>query len=495
MPEETIKIVRVLVVSQEATIVSQLCSLGAKNSWDIENATDGWAAIERLEAGAVPDLLMLEAPQRDPGGLHFLRWARRLRPQLPILLICDPGDPSTRKEAVRLGARDCLVTPAEDRVVEMMITHHIPVLDAMQRGITSDDVERLDDDEFFIGASIVMRKLRAQAQLLAATDAPVLILGESGSGKRRTAQLIHQLSIRSGFEFAVINCAALPCDLLENELFGNSQNGSGSAFSRLGKLKLCEKGTILLDEITEMPASLQVKLVQVLQNKRFSDSGNTVPVQVDVRILAASTASAERAVANRKLREDLYYKLSAYTIQVPPLRERREEIPLLLHYFMRHFSRHYAIAARTFSPAVLEACQSHAWPGNLRELETFVKRYLLAGEVDLQAEVGKLPCEDAWQLSTATKTRSSATQWSVAPDSESLKALVRTARLETERNAIAEALKATGWNRKAAARLLKVSYRTLLYKVDQYRLKSPDSSLTTTRIWRRGERDEFGSAD
>jgi DNA-binding NtrC family response regulator len=385
-------------------------------------------------------------------------------------------------------------------VIEMMITHHIPVLDAMQRDITSDDVERLDDDAFFIGASIVMRKLRAQAQLLAATDAPVLILGESGSGKRTTAQLIHQLSIRSGFEFAGINCAALPCDLLESELFGNEQNGRGSASQRLGKLKLCEKGTILLDEITEMPMSLQAKLVQVLQNKRFVDSGGATPVQLDVRILAASTASVERAVANKKLREDLYYNLSAYTIQVPPLRERREEIPLLLHYFMRHLSRHYAVAARTFSPAVLDACQSHSWPGNLRELETFVKRFLLAGETELkvgnQTESGEVPRDGALQLATEMETQTSGSHSSAAHcDSESLKARVRTVRLETERNAIAEALKATGWNRKAAARLLKVSYRTLLYKVDQYRLKSPDSSSSTTRLWRRGERDRFGSAD
>ena len=243
----------------------------------------------------------------------------------------------------------------------------------------------MGDDTFFVGASLVMRKLRAQAAALAASDSPVMILGERGSGKRTAARLIHQLSVRSGFEFAAVNCAALPGDSLENELFGFERSGNGVTPSK-GKLEFCEKGTLALNEITEMPMPLQAKLLQVLQSKRFLRPGTGTPVQVNVRILASSTINVEPAVSDGRLREDLYHSLNAYTIHVPPLRERREEIPILLHYFMRQIAKHYCLRARNFPPAVLEACREHPWPGNLREMETFVKRYLMAGREDETAD-------------------------------------------------------------------------------------------------------------
>ncbi len=291
---------------------------------------------------------------------------------------------STQQEAIRLGARDYMVRPLEDEGLESAIRQQLSMaVDSVGVQITSDDVEEVGSDSFFVGASPVMRKLRAQAELLAETDSPVLILGEIGSGKETTARLIHQLSLRSGFKFAKVNCSALPSDLLEAELFGYDRNGDGLPHVKSGKLELCGTGTLLLDEITEMPMSLQAKLLQVLQNKRFARPGSGTAVPVDVRILATSTTSLESAISDNKLREDLCYRLSNYTVRVPPLRERREEVPLLLHYFMRCLAKHYSLSPRAFSPAVLEACQAHSWPGNLRELENFVKRFLLAGGKEL----------------------------------------------------------------------------------------------------------------
>ena len=335
-----------------------------------------------------------------------MRWLRRLRPQLPIILVCEAGDTDTRQEAIRLGARDCLFRPLDNPTIEEAVRRTLSADgDAMEADITSADVEPIGGEAYFVGASLIMRKLRAQAESLAAGDASVLILGESGSGKWTTARLIHQLSVRSGFAFAVVNCAALPCDLLENELFGCGRNGSEVAPSKPGKLEFCEKGTILLDEIAEMPMPLQAKLLQVLQSKQFLRPGTGTPVEVDVRVLAASTTNIGPAIAERKLREDLYYCLSAYTIHVPPLRERREEVPLLLHHFMRHLAKHYALPARSFSPAVVEACRSHSWPGNLREMETFVKRYLMAGGKDgafgSKTELWDLAGHDAHTSSSA----------------------------------------------------------------------------------------------
>jgi DNA-binding NtrC family response regulator len=239
-------------------------------------------------------------------------------------------------------------------------------------------------------------------------------------------------------------------------------------------LELCTRGTILLDEITEMPAALQANLLQVLQSKRFIRPGTSTSVEVDVRVLASSSSNMEHAVSENRLREDLYYRLSAYTIHVPPLRDRREELPLLSRHFMHQLARHYGLSPRDFSPAIIDACLSYAWPGNLRELENFVKRYLMLGDRDLtfEGDQSDLEVEPDSSMTTPRSVLHSG-----AVGSDSLKSLVQSVKLEAEKNAIAAALEKTGWNRKAAARLLQVSYRTLLYKIELYQMRSPDSAL------------------
>jgi DNA-binding NtrC family response regulator len=455
--------------------------------------------MERVQSGVTPDMLILDLPRADSDGLHFLRWLHRFRPELPIIAICESNDSPTRQEALRLGARDCIQRPVEHQGLEKLIRGHLLTAgEDVKVEITSDDVEQVGGGVFFVGASPIMRKLRAQAELLAETDAPVLILGESGSGKQTTARLIHQLSVRAGFEFAKVNCAALPSDMLEAELFGYERNGPDGPQFKTGKLELCDKGSILLDEITEMPMTLQAKVLQVLQAKQFTRPGSGTPVEANVRVFAASTTNVEPAISENKLREDFYYSLSAYTIRVPALRERLEEVPLLLHYFMRHLAKHYGLSPRTFSPAVLEACQSHAWPGNLRELENFVKRYLLAGGKELT--FGESSHAKSSNTETITMSPSAATRPNPSPTSsqveisgsDSLKSLVQTVKLEAERNAIAAALERTGWNRKAAARLLKVSYRTLLYKIEQYQMRAPDPALISSAAAFRGNGNGFG---
>ena len=470
---------QLLIVSRDSSVLRPLWSMGESNSWQLESAASGWGAVERIQSGVVPDLLLLDLPRRDADSFHILGWLRRLRPELPIILICDPDDTPKLQEAMRLGARDYLVRPIEDQPFEAVIKRHLSAAGgAIETDITSDDVEQIGGDIFFVGASPVMRKLRAQAELLAVTNVPVLILGESGSGKETAARLIHKLSVRSGFGFTKVNCAALPSDLLEIELFGCRRNGTEPSRVRPGKLEICEKGTILLHEITEMPMELQAKLLDVLQNKRFVRPGNGTSVEVDVRILAASTTRVESAITEKKLREDLYYRLSSYTIHVPPLRQRREEVPLLLSHFMQHLAKRYGLSPRTFPESVLGACRSHTWPGNLRELENFVKRYLMAGGNERAFGWDKSEPEDVTEHDAVMSPRGLTPLASLASPSgssvsvsNSLRSVVQSVKLEAERNAIAAALESTGWNRKAAARLLKVSYRTLLYKIEQYRMR------------------------
>ncbi|MFZ0759749.1 MAG: sigma-54 dependent transcriptional regulator, partial [Candidatus Sulfotelmatobacter sp.] len=429
-----------------------------------------------------------DLPRGDGDSLHILRWLRRLSPGLPVILLCHPEDAAKGKEATRLGAKDVLVRPFNEEQLEFLIRRHLgSYSDQREAEMASEDIESVGEDEFFLSVSPTMQKLRAQAELLAQADVPVLILGEPGSGKGTVARLIHKLSVYSGFKFLRVNCAEMPGDLLEIELFGRkngSPNGTGAGRTSLGKLEIGEKGTLLLDEITEMPLALQSKLLQALQDKRFFRSGEGKPVPVDVRILAASSEKLDRALAEKRLREDLYYRLSAFTIHVPPLRQRREEINVLLRYSMRKVSRYYGLPPREFTPSALDACQNHSWPGNLKELEGFVKRYLVAG--DKEFSLGE---SEASSGSNGNGSHVQTLELAVTPNKEveagatasapkSLKSLIQSVRWEAERSAIGAALDKTGWNRKAAARLLGVSYRTMLYKIDQYHMSAAEPYLS-----------------
>jgi two-component system, NtrC family, response regulator AtoC len=309
--------------------------------------------------------------------------------------------------------------------------------------------------------------------------------------------LINKLSVRSGFRFSKVNCAALPGDLLERELFGYEPGAfPGAVGGRPGKFELSQKGTILLDDIEEMPSHLQAKLLQLLQDKQFSRIGAENQVTVDVRIIAATEGNLEQALAEKKLREDLYYRLSAFTVHVPPLRQRKDEIPLLLGHSMNQMARRYGLATRTFSPAVIAACQAHAWPGNLRELESFVKRYLVMGE-NQELALHELGQDWEWDsenaplpLESAPRAADEAVESEEAPSG--LRSLVQSVKGETERNAIAAALEQTHWNRKAAARLLKVSYRTLLYKIQQYHMSPPATYLPASALGQGSKRNGDG---
>jgi len=478
--ENAIETVRLLVVSREPSVLRPLWSIGESNAWHLETAGSGWEAMERVQSGAAPHLLLLDLPRGEADSMHVLRWLRRLRPEVPIIVLSHPGDATQEKEAVRFGAREFLVRPFKEEQLESAIRRHLTLSnDKPQASFTSEDIEQLSDDTFFVGTGAVMHTIRAQAELLAQANVPVLIVGEAGSGRQTIARLIHKLSVRSEFKFLKVNCKALPGDLLEKELFGHVGSPFGNNHRNgPGKFELCDRGTIFFDEIVHMPVSLQEKLLHVMQTKQFGKPGSGSH-DLDVRVLATTDASIEKALAEKKLREDLYYRLSAFTVHVPPLRQRKDEIPFLLQHFMHKLARHYGLPPREISPAVLEASQRHSWPGNVRELENFVKRYLMIGDGDLTmgwSDADGLPgTQSSLTTSNAIGTGSNGDSRNSNSAPRSLKSLVASLTCEAERNAIAAALERTGWNRKAAARLLKVSYRTILYKIEQYEVRSPEA--------------------
>ena len=483
MPQNTSETARVLVVSRESAVLRPLWSIADSNSWQIESALSGWDAMERVQSGVAPHLLLLDVPRGDGDTLHILRWLHRLRPDLPVIVTCFPEDAERKREATRLGAQEVLIKPIDEAKLESALGRYLVSSESESADLDSQNIEHLGPGAFFVSAGPVTQKLRVQAELLAEADVPVLILGEAGSGKNTVARLIHKLSVRSGFKFLQVNCADMPAELLEAELFGSDGNSSVSNGRRnSGKFDRAEKGTIFFDEITEMPLDLQTRLVQFMQDKLLPRPGSDKVTFSDVRILAATSANVERALADRQLREDLYYRLSAFTVQVPSLRQRKSEIAVFLRHQMHKLARHYGLPPREFPFSVIDACQRYSWPNNLEELETFVKRYLVAGDDELTfSELASNPAGNGARSHVPAVqdrvTPPAAVETEEESGPRSLKSLIQSVKYETEKSAIASALQKTGWNRKAAARLLKVSYRSLLYKIEQYHMSASEPVL------------------
>jgi DNA-binding NtrC family response regulator len=513
MVENPLQAFRLLVVSKEPAVVR---SLAENSRWQAEIVSSGWDAMERLESGATPQLLLLDLPSGDGDSLHLLRWLRRISPQLSVVVICDAEDVRLRQEAVRLGAERILSRPLDARQIRSLMRGHGDGAEREAAETVSEHVEQIGQDAFFVSASPLMQKLRAQAELLAPTDVPVFIVGERGSGKSALARLMHELSVRSGFRFHKINCAALPEDLLQEQWFATGRifgerGNSGSAHGRNtegGSGERGDRGTIFFEEITSLPPGLQTKLLAALHQFEAArniglQSPHAEPARpAEVRILSSTSDHLERALAEHRLNPDLYRRLSAFTLQVPALRQRREEIPILMRCAMRKLAGHYGLASREFSPALLDACQHYEWPGNLTELESFVKRYLAGGEPELPALAGP-----AWagvgpgdgdvpgKANGDAEPDNGSNRKTAIPVPQSLKSMIQDIKCDAERKAIGAALERTGWNRKAAARLLRVSYRTLLYKIEQYQMKMADPLFSVTPVGNVAARENSAKPD
>ena len=450
---------KIFVVDDEPSMLRYLRTMLEVDGYKVETASCGEEAVRRLTEGSfMPDVVLLDVLM-PPGidGLQTLEQLRQRHPKLKVIMLSCVSDTRKVVQAIRLGAQDYLTKPFQKADLDAVIEECLGDKAAAAVPVYGD-IEDLGDDVFFVSGSPAMRKIRSQAKLVANVDIPVLVLGESGVGKEVVAKLIHKYSARAHRTFMKVNCAAVPGDLLESELFGYEPGAfTGAVGSKPGKFEVCNKGTLLLDEIGEMPPMLQAKLLHVLQDQQFSRLGSRTTVKVDVRVIAATNINIQEAIAQKKLREDLYYRLNGFTLNLPPLRERKEEIPILLKHFMSQVAERYSRPPLPLPPALVHACENYPWPGNLRELSNFVKRYMVL-EDEAMAIAELAPAREERAAAGAGGGTSSA----------GLKGLVRNVKDEAEIEAISQALTETNWNRKKAAALLKISYKALLYKIRQY---------------------------
>jgi transcriptional regulator with PAS, ATPase and Fis domain len=380
-------------------------------------------------------------------------------PDVPIVMLSCTAEVKDFEVVTRIGARGIVLKPFLDGNLENAIDEHLA---EARKAIPAEPQEiPLDETHSFVRSSKRMCELQAQAALVAKSDIPVLILGESGTGKEILALYTHKMSNRAHRMFLKVNCAAMPADLLESELFGYEQGAfTGAVKTKPGKFEVCTGGTIFLDEIGEMPAILQAKLLQVLQDGTFSRLGSRSPMRVDVRVIAATNINMKEAIARKAFREDLYYRLNGFSLSIPPLCERREEIPLLASYFMRKVAKKYGRNPLQLSNALLDAFSRYLWPGNLREMENVINRYFILGdERPILAE-----------MNPYTPFRGEGNGFGDSSEGAGLKQIVRSLKGEAEATAIAQMLENKGWNRKAAASELQISYKALLYKIKQYDL-------------------------
>ena len=453
---------KVLILEPDLAVLDYL-RLTLGNQYALSLFSEDQSLLDRLEQQDEPDLLLLALhTNRDP--LPLLTHIRCTKPHLPVIVLSCSAELRDLEMVIRLGVRAIVMKPFIGSDVERAIEEH---LESLEKKISSADAPReipLNESHSFVRSSKRMRDLEAQAALVARADIPLLILGESGTGKEILALYTHMMSARSQHIFLKVNCAAVPADLLESELFGYEQGAfTGAVKMKPGKFEICSGGTIFLDEIGEMPAILQAKLLQVLQDGTFSRLGSRAPMKVDVRVIAATNINMKEAMANKTFREDLYYRLHGFTLSIPPLRERKVEIPVLSEYFMRKGAKRYSREPLLFSANLLHTLSEHSWPGNLRELENVINRYLVLG--DEKAIVDELAPTAAYQGAAGTAAE--------APSGAGLKAMVKSLKGDAESTAIAQVLEGVGWNRKAAANDLQISYKALLYKIKQYDLSPP----------------------
>jgi two-component system, NtrC family, response regulator AtoC len=500
----------VAIVDDDSAFANYLRTFLSLRGYDTRSYSRGDELLAAVKAGDPPDIVLLDVMMPGMNGLETLRALKAAKPDLQAIMLSGREQAATIVEAVRLGAADYVVKPDDpeglgeiqlDAAIKGAIekTRLVSEITELRRQL-SDDQDRAF---LFWGDSPEMQTIAQVIEQVSDSDVTVLIRGESGVGKELVARAIHQRSPRKDRPFVKVNCAALPAELLESELFGHEKGAfTGAATTRVGKFEQADTGTIFLDEIGEMKAALQAKLLHVLQDGQFTKLGSNKAINVDVRVVAATNRDLETMMMNGEFREDLYYRLKVIEVTVPPLRERRGEILHLSGFFMDRYARRYNRQARQLSETLQGLFQTYEWPGNIRELENMIKRIVILQDEQLVVREMTKTARHAPAYATAGAAVGGPSRAPAAPplagseepeeaefadgdltDDEGeaqpeepvamapvgsrLADVAKAAAMKAERTIIEDTLQQVHWNRRRAAEQLGVSYKTLLNKIKE----------------------------
>lgn len=450
----------ILIVEDKESMAQMLRASLEAEGYQCALAADADEAIRFIKK-EVFDLIIsdLKLPGRD--GLHVLRASQEEDPSVPVIMMTAFGTIETAVQAMREGAFDFITKPFDMDHLLVLIRRALTQKRLYRENILlKEERSTKEGVPTIVGSSEIMKSLIEKIKKVAKTRSTVLLLGESGTGKELFARAIHHLSPRAEGMFVPVNCAAIPRDLLESELFGHEKGAfTGASSRRLGKFELAHGGTLFLDEVAELELSLQAKLLRVLQDHRIERVGGTKLIEVDVRVIAASNTDLARAVKEGRFREDLYYRLNVFPVEIPPLRQRKEDIPLLVEFFIEKFSREMKTDRKSISEEAMRLLMEYNWKGNVRELENTIERAMIL------ADGSVIEPRHISLVSADTETCLEAVPME-GPLEETTKAAIRIA----ESIRIKRALERARWNKTRAAEELQISYKTLLTKIKEYGL-------------------------
>ena len=500
----------VAIVDDDASFAAYLRTFLSLRGYEARCYTRGDEMLASMKQSEAPDVVLLDVMMPGLDGLATLRALKASRPEAQVIMLSGRNQVSTIVEAVRLGAADYVVKPDDPEGLGE-IALDVAIKNAIEKNRLVSELSELrqqlsdDEDRSVWGNSEKMQSIAQVIEQVADSDVTVLIRGESGVGKELVSRAIHQRSTRRNKPFVKVNCAALPAELLESELFGHERGAfTGAATTRIGKFEQADTGTLMLDEIGEMKPALQAKLLHVLQDAEFTKLGSNKRIQVDIRVVAATNRDLEKMLLSGEFREDLYYRLKVIELTVPSLRERRDEIPTLTDFFVARYSRKYNRPARPISDELRQLFAKYEWPGNIRELENMIKRVVILQDEQLviheiqrnmqRAAAMAIPVAPPVAVTVGAGIAVPAAVGAVATsapvafapldpepvdadDAEpaaaaeetggSLAAVAKAAAMKAERAAIEQTLGQVHWNRRKAAQILGVSYKTLLNKIKE----------------------------
>jgi two-component system nitrogen regulation response regulator GlnG len=485
---------KLLVIDDEADVQYSFRRIFNLPGVELVGASSGEEGL-RLVAKVDPDLVIMDIRLGGMNGLETLRRLRHMAPKVPVIMMTAYGTTQTAIEAMKLGAYDYLLKPFDVPRLKEIVGQALKASRDMKQMVSYEPQVPVEEDAVgIIGRSESLQRVFKLIGQLAASDATVLITGESGTGKELVARAIYHHSKRSGQPYLAINCAAIPENLLESELFGHEKGAfTGATQQRIGKFEQCDRGTLFLDEIGDMSMPTQTRILRVLQSGQFERVGGNQTLQVDVRVIAATNRPLEAAVAGKQFREDLFYRLNVVRVHLPPLRERSEDVALLVVYFLKKHGRQHPHPPKSISPEAIQVLERYGWPGNVRELENTVQRALVMakGEVILPGDLPEEITRDRTDSGFVAKAQpaggiegavpGSYEDAGVAPNLESVvRFLFGWARRDPERKVIPAverllvilALKETEGNQVKAARLLGITRATLRKRIDKFKIRS-----------------------